>query len=354
MNKLRVDIPNKAQQYQILIEEGLLEQPNRWLPANVFQCVIISDHIVDNYYGDRLSNALKQLGINPLRLTFEAGEASKINETKLMLESQMLEHAFGRDSLILALGGGVVGDLAGFIAATYMRGIDFIQIPTSLLAMVDSSIGGKVGIDNQHGKNLIGAFHQPKMVVSDVSCLETLPKIHRLYGLIEAVKMFITFDKPNFEWASAQDINALLTDKTLLLHLIRHAASHKANIFMRDPEERMGLRASFNFGHTIGHALEKVSAYQLPHAEAVALGILVEIQISKLMNILSSDDCLLIENFFLRIGTDVQRLENYEVDEVIAKTQIDKKIKKGQVHYLLLKKIGEVFCHEGEYTHLVE
>ena len=354
MNQIDVTIPHSDQHYKILIEQGLLQQPKRWLPTNAKQCILITDEVVNHYHGHRLVHAFNQMGIQPLCLTFKAGESSKTHATKLTLESKMFEHACGRDSLILALGGGVVGDLAGFIAATYMRGIDIIHIPTSLLAMVDSSIGGKVGLDNAYGKNLIGAFHHPKAVISDIACLDTLPVQHRIYGLIEAVKMFITFDQKNFNWVDRQDIHTLLTDKQLLLYLITHAVSLKVNILMHDPQEKTGLRTVLNFGHTIGHALEKLYHYRLPHAEAVALGILVETQISRLMDILSADDCTLVESFLMRIGTDINRLNTIDINEVIAATTIDKKIKNGQVRYPLLQQIGQVYVHDNDYTHLVD
>ncbi|MCP3680222.1 MAG: 3-dehydroquinate synthase [Gammaproteobacteria bacterium] len=355
MNQVKVNIPQEAtRSYPILIAGGLLTEPQRWLPTTVAHCVVISDDTVNGYYGKILLQALKQQGITPLQLTFAAGEGSKSYAVKQQLEAQMFEHGCDRDTLILALGGGVTGDLAGFIAATYMRGIAYIQLPTSLLAMVDSSVGGKTGINNDYGKNLIGAFLQPQAVVSDIHCLRTLPQAHRITGLVEAAKMFISNDKESFALVQQQDKTALLSDEALLVQIITRAVSIKAGIVERDQKERNSERAVCNFGHTIAHAIERISDYQLLHGDAVALGILVEIRIAQLLGVLTEEVCLVIESFLSRLGFAGSQLAPFTVEEVVAATRLDKKAKAGRVYYVLLQQIGQMLTQQGKFTHLVD
>lgn len=353
---MQIDIhipPEAAYSYPILIGRGLLTQPERWLPSDVGTCVIISDETVDRYYGDAFVQALKQRKIAPLRLTFAPGESSKSSVVKQQLETKMFAHGCDRDTLIFALGGGVTGDLAGFIAATYMRGIAMIQLPTSLLAMVDSSIGGKTAINHAYGKNLIGAFLQPNVVVSDLDCLRTLPEAHRISGLIEAIKLFIACDKDHFQWVQQQEKQALLYDEAILTRIIGRAVSIKGAIVARDQKEQNGLRAICNVGHTIGHALERLSHASLQHGHAVALGLLVESRIAQLMGILAEDACLTIASFLERFGLEGCQLAPFDIETVIAATRRDKKARAGQVRYALLKQLGRVLKHKGSYTHVV-
>lgn len=355
MNQVTVTIPQEAAQcYPILIGGGLLTQLSHWLPKEVGHCVIISDETVDHYYGDKLFQALQQHGIQALRLTFAAGESSKNYAVKQQLEAQMFQHGCDRDTLILALGGGVTGDLAGFIAATYMRGVNYIQLPTSLLAMVDSSVGGKTAINNDYGKNLIGAFLQPQRVVSDIDCLRTLPAPHRIAGLVEAIKMFISHDQESVAFIRQQTKNRLVNDEGLLADIIKRAVSIKAGIVERDQKERSGERALCNFGHTIGHAIEQISDYQLLHGEAVALGILVEIRIACLLGVLSEEAAQTVDALLAQLGFAPRQLDVFDVDEVIALTKRDKKVKTGRVYYVLLQQIGQMFVNEGVFTHAVE
>jgi len=201
MKKITIKIPAiSSVNYPIFIESGLLQYPSAWLPGdlNFSAIVIITDHTVKKLYGGDLANRLIKQGYKVLLLSFPPGEKSKSNVVKQKLEKKMFMNHCDRNTLCLALGGGVVGDLAGFVAATYMRGIAYAQIPTSLLAIVDSSIGGKTGIDTDDGKNLVGAFWQPKAVVIDLSCLKTLSHRHLVNGLVEIIKMFLTSDKQDF------------------------------------------------------------------------------------------------------------------------------------------------------------
>lgn len=357
MAKLMVKIPPKpATAYPILIQPGLLQQPDSWLSKkiDIADVVIITDHTVKTLYGNAFARLLKQKGRRVLLLAFKPGERSKNHCTKQYLEEQMLRNGYGRQTLCIALGGGVVGDIAGFIAATYMRGIPVIQIPTSLLAMIDSSVGGKTAIDTEYGKNLIGAFWQPAAVVMDIHSLRTLPKKHRINGLIEAIKIAITCDQGTFQFIQKNLSACLSGDEKILQNVIQRAVKLKAAVVAQDETERSGLRSILNFGHTIGHALEKVCDYKVLHGYAIGYGILVEAKIAELNGILSTDNYKKIAEIFSNLGIFPKDLKKYSVNEIIKATQLDKKVKSGKAHYVLVKKIGKVYMDKKNYTHIVE
>ena len=338
--------------YPLWIASGVLENIALWVPKNVSTVVIITDTTVKRLYAPKLVQTLKEAGYNTLLLSFPAGEKSKNIRTKCKLEEKMLENGCDRDSLILALGGGVVGDLAGFIAATYLRGIDYIQLPTTFLAMVDSSVGGKTGIDTPQGKNLIGAFWQPKAVVSDIQCLKTLPQQHLINGLIEAIKMFLTSDANSFDYFQHHLNPILRGDDDCLNQIVQRAVNIKATVVKNDERED-NQRAILNFGHTIGHALEQLTDYKLLHGYAVALGILVEAKIAELMDVLEPQRYLLIKTLLNHLDIQSNQLSNFDVDEVIQRTQFDKKKRAGVVHYVLLQELGNVHTLNQQFTHPV-
>jgi 3-dehydroquinate synthase len=259
--------------------------------------VIITDHHVKKLYGDALLEKLLQRGFQVLLLSFRAGEKSKNSRVKERLEGEMLRHQCGRNTMIVALGGGVVGDLAGFVAATYMRGIPYIQIPTTLLAMIDSSIGGKTGVNTIHGKNLIGAFWQPTAVIADLNFLKTLSQEQIINGLMEAIKIFLTNDRDQFFFVQEHLAQLLIPDLTLLEEVVIKAVEQKMTLVQKD-EKESGERMILNFGHTIGHAIEQVSQYKIMHGYAVGLGILVELKISELLGICSKTEAAMIVDFF--------------------------------------------------------
>jgi 3-dehydroquinate synthase len=325
-----------------------------WLPETHNQeIVIITDHKVKQLYALLLQNALQNRGYNCLLLSFPAGEKYKNHKTKQMLETTMLQHSCRRDCLILALGGGVVGDVAGFIAATYHRGVAYIQIPTTLLAMVDSSIGGKTGINTPQGKNLIGAIYQPKRVIIDLHMLQSLPKKQLINGLIEAVKIFLTHDATSFQHCIDHLANILKKDPVILNQIITQAIKIKADIVRRDETEQ-AERALLNFGHTIGHALEKISHYRLLHGYAVAYGILVEATISMQLGLLTKSELLILKNFFKKIGIHGKDLQQYDIHAIINAMQADKKIRAGQVRFALLSAIGHAYYKNNHYLHPVD
>jgi 3-dehydroquinate synthase len=351
--QLKIKLPDKkAQSYPIVIEAGISEQLIQYLPKNTSSLVIITDSTVKKHYAQALKNALEKTIYSVFLLSFKAGEASKNIQTKIKLEEAMLVKCCGRDTVILALGGGVVGDLAGFIAATYMRGISYIQIPTTLLAMVDSSVGGKTAIDTPQGKNLIGAFWQPRAVLADLNLLKTLSKQHIVNGLVEALKIFLTCSSKDVQYFKKNVQLALTKNEAILHQLVYRAVKIKAQVVEQD-EHEINLRKILNWGHTIGHAIEHLSHYKMLHGYAVALGILVEAKISLLMGYLSATDYLFVENSLKDLGIRPSDLQKYNPNEIIKHTYKDKKAKAGQVYYVLLSGVGQVHQIKGKVTHPV-
>ena len=298
---------------------------------------IITDSNVESIYGDFLQKLGKIDRV--FVLSFKAGEESKNRKTKEILEDKLFERGFGRDTLIIALGGGVTGDLAGFIAATYMRGVPFIQIPTTLLSQVDSSIGGKVGIDHPTGKNLLGAFYPPSKVYIDTDFLKTLPNEEIINGFAEIIKAAIIQDRQLFNYLESNIERVLNLEKGYIEKAIVSSLKVKARVVEID-EREAGLRKILNFGHTIGHAIEILSNFEIPHGRAVGLGMAVETLISEKIGILKFDekDRILA---LLKKSKLLDKSFKLSADEIIRKTTSDKKSRKGVAEYSLVKGIGE-------------
>ena len=340
--------------YPIIIEEGILTRIPKLLASRHpgAHVIIIADSVTSRLFGKRLSAGLRAHKFRVLLLSVPQGERSKTRAYKASLEEKMLKAGCDRKSVIVAVGGGVVGDLAGFVAATYMRGITYVQVPTTLLAMVDSSIGGKTAINTERGKNLIGAFHQPEAVYIDPGCLSTLSARHIANGLAEAAKVFITRDKKSFLFLEKNLEKALQKKVDVLKHIINRAVRIKARIVEEDEREK-GVRAILNFGHTIGHAIEKLSGYRMLHGEAVVLGMLVESGIARRHGILSEDDYKRITALSLRLGMRPVTLGRWNARSILMATKGDKKSSGGLTRYVLLKKIGIPDVRGGVYTHVV-
>ena len=313
---------------------------------------IIADATTRKLFGGRIARALKRAGLSVETLSFPPGERSKNQRTVDRIHDTLLRKLFGRDTLIVALGGGVVGDVAGFVAATYVRGVPYIQVPTTFLAVVDSSVGGKVGVDTKHGKNMIGAFYQPRAVIADLSFMSSLSKAQIVNGLIEAVKKFMTSDKKSLSLVTKLDFTHPLKTPRLLQEIAYRSVRIKARVVMKDEEERNERRV-LNFGHTVGHAIEFVSDYTLPHGFAVAYGILVEARISELLGILSAEDCLAVGAYLARFGIESSALKKYPIAKILRAINGDKKTRRGTPHYVLLKAIGSVYTKGGQYAHPV-
>lgn len=355
MHKIEIEISTKSiSSYPVFVGSGLLELNKVWLSKEAVgnsYLVIITDSNVKKLYGNKLAKQLKNSGHKVLLIAFPPSEKSKTYQTKQRLEKLMFKNYCDRNTVILALGGGVVGDMAGFISATYMRGISYIQIPTTLLAMVDSSIGGKTGIDISLGKNLIGAYWQPIAVIADLQCLNSLSKTELINGFIEALKVFLTNDAASFQQA-IKNLKSLFTCTGILEDWIIQAIGIKSAIINRDMYEN-NERVVLNFGHTIGHALEQLSDYKLLHGYAVALGILVESEISHLLGLLNTQQYKTIKSTFAELGILGNSLGKFDIDQIIAATKMDKKAKIGQPCYVLLKDIGQVHVDNNVFAHLV-
>ncbi len=353
INEIIMELPpQQASSYPIKIGKDLLKQPEKWLPKSwqSKQMVIITDETVKSLYAERLTQPLGDF--QPLLFSFPPGEMAKNYQTKLNLIEQMLKHHCDRDTVILALGGGVVGDIAGFVAATYLRGIPYIQLPTTLLAMVDSSVGGKTGINTVHGKNLIGAFWQPSCVIADVNCLKTLSRTQVTNGLVEAVKMFITCDASRVEKVHDYGETLFQQDLTVFQSLIEWAINIKAKLVHLDEKEK-NHRMVLNFGHTIGHAIENITQYTLLHGYAVALGMLVEAKIAQQLGLLPQSDYDKIQLLLARWDIHGHALKAMNFAQLIQATHHDKKIVRDQVRYVLLKKIGAVYQENDCFAHPV-
>ncbi|MFH1105789.1 MAG: 3-dehydroquinate synthase [Candidatus Aenigmatarchaeota archaeon] len=335
--------------YDIVIEPGCLSTIAKDLKAKplAYRHAIITDSNVGPLYGASLLKDLKGHGLNADIFYFSAGEEHKNRETKSYLEDMLTEKGFGRDTLIIALGGGVVGDLAGFVAATYDRKVPFIQVPTTLMADVDSSVGGKVAVDTPHGKNLVGAFYQPKKVYIDPNTLRTLPRQEFASGMAEVIKHAMIMDKEYFEFLeeNADAINNL--NVNVLVKMIKRSCEIKGKVVELDEEEE-NLRGVLNFGHTIGHGLEKVSNYTLPHGYGVSIGGRYAGEISAKRSLLRERELERYITLSKRFGLPT---ETHDVDtaELLKAMGADKKVERGQKNFVLPRTIGEMATVNGKY-----
>jgi 3-dehydroquinate synthase len=286
-------------------------------------------------------------------LTFPAGEPSKSRDTWARLTDALLERGFGRDSGIIALGGGVTGDLAGFVAATYMRGLPYLQVPTTLLAMLDASVGGKTGVDTAKGKNLVGSFHPPAAVIADPLTLATLPERDYRAGLAEAVKHGLIADRAYFEWMETHASELTQRDPGTLTRLIRRSVEIKAEV-VSDDEREAGRRVILNAGHTVAHALERVSNYQLPHGEAVALGLVVECKLAEQLGLADSGLRQRVSQLLTSLGLPDGVPPGIDLAALLGSMLGDKKNRGGQIHFALPATLGRMHQLNGWTTAVPE
>jgi 3-dehydroquinate synthase len=272
-------------------------------------------------------------------LAFPPGEASKTREQWTRLTDALLEQGYGRDSGIVALGGGVAGDLGGFVAATYMRGLSYIQVPTSLLAMLDASVGGKTGVDTAQGKNLIGAFHPPAAVLADPRVLATLPPRDFIGGMAEAVKHGLIADEHYFAWMEREAEALLAREESVLTLLVRRSVEIKAEVVSGD-ERETGRRAILNAGHTVAHALEQVTSYGLPHGEAVALGLTAECALAEALGVAPAGLGARVAGLLGRLGLPIRLAPAIDPDRVIRAMSSDKKNRAARVRFALPSRLG--------------
>ena len=339
MHTLNVELRSRS--YPILIDAGLLGRA-AVLEAHVGarDVLVVSDTTVAPLYLPALSAALKARRL--VAVILPAGEAHKTLANLARVLDVLIANRFGRDCALLALGGGVVGDLAGFAAASYQRGVAFVQVPTTLLAQVDSSVGGKTGVNHPGGKNLIGAFHQPSAVLSDTATLTTLPARQLRAGLAEVIKYGLICDAAFFSWLEAH-LDALLAgEPAALAHVIRRSCEIKAAIVGRDEREH-GERALLNLGHTFGHALEAATAYkEWLHGEAVGTGLVMAAAMSHACGYLSAADAARVRQLVERAGLPAHA-GNVSPEALLAHMRIDKKVQGGRIHLVLLRSIGTAF-----------
>ncbi|MCC7000634.1 MAG: 3-dehydroquinate synthase [Gemmatimonadaceae bacterium] len=319
------------------------------LPAH--RVVIIADQHVASLYGDRALAAFAPAEFPPLLLTFPAGERHKTRATWGSLTDQMIAAGCGRDTVVVALGGGVTGDLAGFVAATYLRGVPYVQVPSTLLAMIDASIGGKTGVDTSAGKNLVGAFHHPSLVVIDPRLLATLPPKELRTGLAEAIKHGVIADAAYFGWIATglrQILHGDEPDDDTALRLVQRSVEIKVQVVRQD-ERESGIRKVLNFGHTIGHAIEHVTGFGVAHGEAVAIGMVAEAIIAERMRLAERGLADAIATVCDAAGLPVRLPEHVSPAEIVTATRTDKKSRGGHVEYALPRALGEMAGSETGY-----
>ena len=350
--QIRLRAPrSSALRYPLQVGAGLLaslpQSLPRILPAHRY--FLITDRNVARLHGRRLLAALRRRGLDVRLLAVPAGERAKTRATKSRLEDRMVAAGGGRDAAILALGGGMITDLAGFTAATYLRGIPYLSLPTTLLAMVDAAIGGKTAVDHPSGKNLIGAFHHPRAVLADVETLRTLPEHDFRSGLAEAVKTAVVGDRALFRKLEKSRDEILSRHSTSLIHLVLACCKVKSAVVRAD-EKETGRRAILNFGHTLGHALERVSGYRLAHGRAVAIGMCLESRAAESAGILRPGEAARIERLLLQLGLPVRPAPGIGTARLLAAARADKKARRGSLRYAVPSRIGSMARGGGAYT----
>ncbi|MEX0980161.1 MAG: 3-dehydroquinate synthase [Gemmatimonadota bacterium] len=338
-----VEVGTERDGYPIVIGRSVLNAlpalVARHAPASRY--AVISDSTVAPLYGADTARRLREAGMPAQLFTFPAGEEEKNRRTWGALTDAMLAAGFGRDSVVIAVGGGVTGDLAGFVAATYMRGVPVVQVPTSLVAMVDASVGGKTGVDVPDGKNLVGAFHPPRLVAVDPDVIGSLPRAERANGMAEAVKHGAILDADYFDWIDRAAPEILEGEADAVLRTVLRSIALKAEIVSRDEREG-GVRRILNFGHTVGHALEASSGYALPHGAAVALGMILETGLGEQVGVTADGTSERLKRVLGRLELPVTPSSSLETDEVLHFMKSDKKSVEGVPRFVLLSGIGQV------------
>jgi 3-dehydroquinate synthase len=352
MKKLKVKLDTNS--YEILIGSGGLRHAGHQLKEKGFagKVIIITNPIVNKLYGNALKQGLTRDGFETIFLEVPDGEEQKSLEAAGRLYHELTNHSAERTTPILALGGGVTGDLAGFVAATYLRGVPLVQIPTTLLAQVDSSIGGKVAVNHGQLKNNIGAFYQPRLVITDIDTLNTLPAKELVNGLTEVIKSAVIWDREFFVYLerNLEPIKSL--DAKLLDGIVFQSARIKAEVVEKD-EKDIGLRNILNYGHTIGHAIESVSDFKMGHGEAVAIGMLAAGRISNRMGILDQQELARLKCVIEKVGLPTE-MPSLKPKRLIQAMEHDKKVLEGRIRFVLPKSIGTVFITDEVSPSLIE
>jgi 3-dehydroquinate synthase len=354
MKRLNIDLADRS--YEILIGRGLLEKAGEWVMeiARPSRIVVITHPSINQLYGGKLSSGFSKANIPLDFIEVPEGEKSKSLEQAEKIYDQLLQWKCDRQTVLVALGGGVVGDLTGFIAATYVRGVSFVQIPTTLLAQVDSSVGGKTAVNHPLGKNMIGVFYQPKLVVVDLDTLKSLPEKEYKAGLAEIIKYGVIEDARLFEFLERQFQNILSHDSKALEHIIATSCAIKARVVEKD-ERESHYRMVLNFGHTIGHAIESLTGYSTyTHGEAVAIGMVYAAKLSQLTGRCTEDITRRITGLINNFGLPIQ-LPSLKAQDMIQTMYLDKKTAHKKIRFILVKAIGsiEIVDHIAE-SHIEE
>lgn len=349
---IRVNIPQDA--YDIRIAPGGLDYLGPWLAGEGTPLVkpgqkvlVVSNPVVFELYGERAIASLTQAGYQVCQCILPAGEQYKNMASIEKIHDVAYENRLERSSAMVALGGGVIGDMTGFAASTWLRGISVIQVPTSLLAMVDASMGGKTGVNHPKGKNLIGAFHQPRLVLIDPQVLETLPVREFRAGVAEVIKYGVIWDEPLFDaLAAAEKLDDFaVVSNELLQTMLQHSCQAKADVVSQDVKEA-GIRAILNYGHTVGHAVESLTGYsKINHGEAVAIGMVAAAKIAETVDESDWDDALTQRQQSLLEKTQLptQLPAGISIEDILIAVKSDKKVKEGKVRFVLPKNLGVAF-----------
>lgn len=340
MKRLKVVL--KKRSYFINIGFNIIEKDNIFFPLNSKkQVLLVTNKTVSKLFKEKVTHYLKKSGTVVDEIILPDGEEYKtLNEIEIVI-STLLEKNHNRDTTLIALGGGVIGDLTGFAASIYQRGVSFIQIPTTLLAQVDASIGGKTGVNHFLGKNMIGSFWQPDTVIIDINFLNTLPYNQLVSGMAEVIKYAIAFDKKFFCWLEKNLEKVLSIDPESILYCIEKCCNLKSKLVALDEREN-NCRALLNLGHTYAHAIETYTNYKVwLHGEAVSIGIIIAAQTSKLLGFLSQSDCIRISELLKRTGLPVKAPQDMLSDSYIPYMQRDKKVLSGKIRLILPLSLGK-------------
>ncbi len=342
MERLRVELGPRS--YDIAIGRGVLDGLGDALKDKGLspRMALLSNPAVYALYGDRAGDSLAGAGFEPYKIIIPDGEEYKSLLWTENALTEMLRLKLDRSSALVALGGGVIGDLGGFAASVYMRGIRFVQVPTTLLAQVDSSVGGKTGVNHPLGKNMIGAFWQPSLVWIDVETLGSLPRRELLAGMAEVIKYGVIWDREFLDYLSINREAILALEEGPLAHIIRRSCQIKAEVVSKD-EREAGLRAVLNYGHTIGHAIETATGYtRWLHGEAVAMGMHLEALLSVQMGFMDKKEAELVREVIGSYGLPFELPEGMEAEALISAMEVDKKAVKGQMRFVLPETVGKV------------
>jgi 3-dehydroquinate synthase len=347
MQEIRVELGERS--YNISIGNNILDNIGDALKSLDLspRAAVVSNPTVLELYGERVSNSIKEAGFDLLTVTIPDGEEYKDLLWLQHIYDELLGHKLDRSSALIALGGGVIGDMTGFAASTYMRGIAYIQVPTTLLAQVDSSVGGKTGVNHKLGKNMIGTFWQPRLVWVDIETLGTLPRRELLAGLAEVIKYGVIYDRELFDFLADNRDRILDLDSAGLTHVVQRSCEIKAEVVAKD-EREAGLRAILNYGHTIGHAIETVTEYRrFLHGEAVAIGMYLEARLSRMLNLIDEGQVSKIKDVIDSYGLPSEKPANINAHSIFLSMQLDKKAVAGELKFVLPEKIGSVRIHKG-------